>query len=83
MTQTQNNWPPPQPPLTWPRLRGWLATFFTWADRRKKRQLDAAWILAQDAAWRAQYAEWWMEHGWQQGADTPDVAWTKLRATRR
>lgn len=75
--------PPPSPPLAWPRLRAWLATYFAWCDRRKTRILNRAWLEQQDGAWRQQYIAWWMEHGWQQGADTPDVAWLKMRASRR
>lgn len=75
--------PDPTPALAAPRLRAWLTGVFAWADRRKARRLTQAWLIQQDAAWRQQYIAWWMEHGWQQGADSPDVAFVKLQAARR
>ena len=75
--------PPPDIALTWPRLRAVLLRFFAWCDRRKARHLNAFFIEAQDQAWKAQYAAWWMDGGWQEGADSPDVAYIKLRNSRR
>ena len=75
--------PPPAPPLWAPRLRGALARFFAWRDRRLARELSARWLDQQDQQWRQAYTAWWCEHGWRDGADTPDVAARKLRASRR
>ena len=93
MTQNQDKeptmtFPPPTgpayPSVLWaPNLRRHLNRLFTWLDRRRHRQLTQAWLLRQDAQWRDQYTDWFCEYGWQYGADTPDVAFTKMRQTRR
>lgn len=75
--------PPPAPPLWAPRLRGLLARFFAWMDARRARDLNRAWAMRQDELWRQAYISWFCEHGWRQGADSPDVAYLKQRASRR
>ena len=75
--------PPPQPALWAPRARGALARFCAWQDRRLARNLSARWLEQQDRRWLEAYEQWWMEHGWLEGAETPAVAWRKLRASRR
>ena len=77
------NLPPPSPALWAPRLRRLLAMFLAAQDRRLARKLSRRWIEQQDERWRQSYTAWWCEHGWQQGADPPDLAARKLRSIRR
>jgi hypothetical protein len=74
---------PPPPPLWAPRLRARLNRLFRWLDRRKARAQRAGAIMQADLRWRDDYADWWNDHGWRQGAPTPDQAWQHLQAQRR
>lgn len=74
---------PPPPPLWAPRLRARLNRLFNWLDRRKARRIRLASQMQADLRWKDEYREWWFEHGWATGADSPDAAWQKLQAERR
>lgn len=80
---TVSPFPPPQVAVTWPRLRHQLHRFFAWCDRRKVAKLNRFFVEAQNKAWRDQYEAWWFDHGWQEGADTPTVAYIKHRNAQR
>ena len=81
------SWPPPQPAVWAPNLRGWCTRFCRWMDERQARQTAAR--LHRQAAdsydrhWYAQYAAWWETYGWEEGADNPDVALRKARTGLR
>lgn len=88
-----NSWPPPStatretplpPPIVWaPRLRRCVQRGFLRMDRREARRLAAINQTAVDWEWRRQYTYWWNEHGWSEGAPTPEQAWDFLVAERK
>jgi hypothetical protein len=51
-------------------------------DRRKARKLALINQTVVDVAWRRDYEAWWMTHGWQVGARTPEQAWDDLNRSR-
>lgn len=77
-----NTFPDPQPALWAPRLRRTLTRFFASADRRKARRQARVWLALVEADWHREYSTWWMDYGWREGADNPDTALFKLRASR-
>lgn len=74
--------PPPPPQLWAPRARRYLMRFLAHMDRRAARRLAAGNQDAIDMAWYRLYVEWWTNHGWAHGAETPEEAWRKARARR-
>jgi hypothetical protein len=78
-----NDWRPPTPVLWAPRFRKHLMRWLTSMDRRKAKRLAAINQTALDAQWRQAYDEWWFEHGWAEGAMTPDQAWQWVLDSRQ
>lgn len=74
---------PPPPPVLWaPRFRRRLQRFLVRMDRRKARHLLAQSRSAAEVFWQREYAVWWDNHGWAQGAPTAEQALRDLRAHR-
>ena len=75
--------PLPPPIALWaPRLRRWLTRFLSYMDRRTARRLADSHQTYLDHAWRTAYTEWWNDHGWLEGAPTPEQAWQWLHTHR-
>lgn len=76
------NWPPPRPrplpppkPVLWaPQSRRWLMRALERMDRRKAAKMAEQGASVLEAFWLRDYTEWWDEHGWLQGAPTPEQA---------